>query len=161
MLTGQRRSETAAIRASWIGDGTVTYPETITKNKHEHVLPVASMAQSLLRSGGADALFVARGTEDTPFNGWSKSKQALDKRLGHSLAYWQLHDLRRTYRTIHARIGTPPHIAERLINHVSSVSEIEKIYDRHTYRPDMEKAVHAFEQWFSANVIEPTKREAA
>jgi hypothetical protein len=64
---------------------------------------------------------------DKPFNGWSK-KPALDKLS--AITDWTLHDLRRTFRTIHAQIGTPPHIAERIINHVSSRSELEEIYNQ-------------------------------
>jgi hypothetical protein len=62
---------------------------------------------------------------------------------------FQLRDLRRTYRTIHGRIGTPPHIAERLINHISSTSELERTYDRWAYLPDMRMAVLAFENHLS------------
>jgi hypothetical protein len=61
------------------------------------------------------------------------------------IPHWTLHDLRRTYRTIHAQIGTPPHIAERLINHVSHRSEVEKIYDQYTYLPEMRAACRAYE----------------
>jgi len=35
---------------------------------------------------------------------------------------WRLHDLRRTMRTLHAQIGTPAHIGERLINHAVSIA---------------------------------------
>jgi len=50
------------------------------------------------------------------------------------------------YRTTHARIGTPPHIGERLINHISGVtSDVEEIYDVWTYLPEMRKAVENYE----------------
>ena len=61
-----------------------------------------------------------------------------------------LHDLRRTYRTIHAKIGTPPHIAERLVNHVSARSEMENVYDRHTYLPEMRLAVENYEKFLQS-----------
>jgi hypothetical protein len=59
-------------------------------------------------------------------------------------------DLRRTYRTTHAKIGTPPHIAERLVNHVSVTSPVSKIYDRYSYLPEMRKAVEAYETHLAA-----------
>jgi hypothetical protein len=48
-------------------------------------------------------------------------------------------------------IGTPPHIAERLINHVNGVaSEVEQTYDLHHYMPEMAKAVRAYEAALTA-----------
>jgi hypothetical protein len=60
-------------------------------------------------------------------------------------------DLRRTYRSIHGQIGTASEIAERLINHAAAVqTEVEEIYDRWTYLPQMQTAVLAFENHFKA-----------
>ena len=64
---------------------------------------------------------------------------------------WTLHDLRRTYRSLHGQIGTPSEIAERLINHAAAVqTEVEAIYDRWMYLPQMRKAVLAFDEHFNA-----------
>jgi hypothetical protein len=154
MLCGQRPRETAATCASWVGDDGITIPPEIAKNHQEHLYPVGQTALQLFFADSSDeevratsndrCLFPARG-KATPFNGWSKSKKALDKKLNGHVAAWQLRDLRRTYRTLHARIGTAPHIAERLINHVSSTSDVEKIYDRYKYLPEMRQAVQNFE----------------
>ena len=76
-----------------------------------------------------------------PFNGWSKSKAAFDRL--HSVTHWTLHDLRRSFRTIHAQIGTPPHIAERLLNHIQP--GLIETYDRHAYLPEMRAAMLAYE----------------
>jgi integrase len=153
LLAGQRRGEIAALRANFFKDDVCTLPESLTKNGREHAFPIGVVAASLLskylatRVNGS-LLFPARGTTDTPFNGWSKRKAALDKVCG--VTNWTLHDLRRTFRTTHARIGTPPHIAERLINHVSSISEIQKIYDRYNYMPQMKLAIEQYETHVSA-----------
>ena len=148
LLTGQRRGEIAALQVNFFQDNTCTLPPSLTKNGREHTFPLGNFSSRIVsaeitttsRSG---LLFPARGNAESSFNGWSKSKATLDK--ASNVTDWTLHDLRRTYRTIHARIGTPPHIAERLINHVSSTSEVEKIYDRFKYMPDMETAVRSFE----------------
>ena len=59
---------------------------------------------------------------------------------------WTIHDLRRTFATIHASIGTPIHITERLLNHVSGTQAgIVSVYQRHEYLPELRKAVDAFE----------------
>jgi integrase len=158
LLTGQRRNEIASLQHSWIKNDLVTFPSSVTKNGREHSLPIPSLAKSVIGDIGSDVttaattaspyMFRAKGNPSAPFSGWSKSKAALDKKSG--VTDWTLHDCRRSYRTIHARIGTPPHIAERLVNHVSSRSQVEAIYDRHTYADEMRAAVDRFEEWFAA-----------
>jgi integrase len=150
IVAGQRRGETAALRTSYIDGDITTLPATLTKNKREHIFPLPNLAAEILRAVEVDAsrndalFFPARGKPSKPFNGWSKSKAALDKLCG--VTDWTLHDLRRTYRTIHARIGTPPHIAERLVNHVSAQTDMERIYDQYRYLPELKLAVANFEK---------------
>lgn len=148
ILTGQRRGEIGAIHTDFFDpkEATLCLPPTLTKNGREHLFPVGPLAMSILTAIQPTAhglFFPARGNRARHISGWSKSKAALDKASG--VNDWTLHDLRRTFRTIHARIGTAPHIAERLINHVSSTSEVEKIYDRFTYMPAMKEAVVNFD----------------
>ncbi len=156
MFTGQRRGEIAALKGEYIDRKrkTVCLPNRLTKNKREHLFPIGQMSRSLIPRAETGMLFPARGKDDSHFNGWSKSKVALDKAISESSAEnpkarklepWTLHDLRRTYRTIHGRIRTPPHIAERLVNHVSARTPIEIIYDHHTYLDEMREAVEAYE----------------
>lgn len=59
-----------------------------------------------------------------------------------------MHDLRRTFATIHASIGTPPHITDRLLNHLSgsrTLSPIAKIYNRYSYLKEMRTALEKYE----------------
>jgi len=151
ILTGQRRGETAALQSSWIKIDAITLPKEITKNGREHTFPIGTMAASLLAerstSGG---LFLARWRQ-TNFSGWSKSKAALDKLSG--VSGWTLHDLRRTFATNLAALGTPIHVTERLLNHVSGTqSGIVAVYQRHSYMPEMRKAVEAWERHLHALV---------
>jgi integrase len=148
IVTGQRRGEIANLRRSWIDptERTITLPDWITKNGRDHKLPYGEIALSILddvpRLNRTDLLFPSRASDDHPLSGWSKYK----RELADGVPGWTLHDLRRTYLTTHARIGTPPHIGERLINHISGVtSDVEEIYDVWTYLPEMRKAVESFE----------------
>jgi len=50
-----------------------------------------------------------------------------------------VHDLRRTLRTGLGRLGVPPHVAERCLNH--SVGEIESTYDTHDYLDERREAL--------------------
>ena len=95
-------------------------------------------------------LFPARGKVDSPFNGWSKSMTILRTILGKDFKHFTLHDARRTFRSNLGRVGVPPYIAERLVNHVNARSDMELVYDRYTYMPEMRAAVQRFDDWFSA-----------
>jgi integrase len=151
-LTGQRKSEVANLRRPWINEKerTITLPEWITKNSKEHTFPYGDMVASILatipRWNDTDLLFPSRVSKERPVSGWSKYKTELNDGLPH----WTLHDLRRTYRSTHGEIGTAPEIAERLINHAAAVqTDVEAIYDRWTYLPQMRTAVEAYEAHFT------------
>jgi integrase len=113
---------------------------------------VASMLSKLPEEG---YLFPARGT-DGPFNGWSKCKVALDRAVisaGCQVGAWTLHDLRRTFATNLAALGVPPHITERLLNHVTgTISGVAAIYNRHAYTDEMREAVSKWETQLSSLV---------
>jgi integrase len=153
MLTGQRVGEIANLRRPWINekDQSITLPEWVCKNNKEHVFPYGDLVADILaeipRRNDTDLLFPCRISADRPISGWSKFKQQLND----GVPGWTLHDLRRTYRSIHGQIGTPREIAERLINHAAAVqTDVEAIYDRWHYIPQMQKAIEAFEDHFRA-----------
>ena len=164
ILTGQRRGEIAALRTSFLEGTIVTLPDTLTKNGHEHVFPLSSLAAEILRTIEVDArkndalFFPARGKTDKCFSGWSKAMKALRTALSDDIPHFTLHDLRRTFRTNLGRLGVAPHIAERMVNHVNSRSDVEKIYDRWTYVPELRDAIERFEAWFT-NLLEQKKNE--
>lgn len=142
ILTGQRRGEVSAIRRSWLEDDLVLFPAGFTKNKREHRLPLSPMARALIAGlpDTGDMLFPARGSEDRPFNGWGKSKDSFDKPL--DIDSYTLHDLRRTFSSNMARLGTPIHVTERLLNHISgTVSGVAAVYNRYSYLDEMRAAM--------------------
>lgn len=151
ICTGQRRGEIAALQRSWISDGQIALPKEITKNSHPHTFPIGLLAKSLLElipEANSPFLFPARGRPSSPFNGWSKSKNALDHLSG--VKSYTLHDARRTYRSNLARLGVAPHIAERLVNHVSSRTQMEITYDHYAYWDEMKAAVLKYDNWLSS-----------
>ena len=156
ILTGQRKGEIAALQTAWIKDATITLPKEITKNAREHVLPIGCMCASELSRNStttnsqAGYIFSERASTGAPFSGWSKSKIALDKKLGDKIAPWTLHDLRRTFATNLAALGTPIHVTEKLLNYVSgTVSGVAAIYNRHAYMDEMRAAIDAWEKRLS------------
>lgn len=154
ITTGQRRGEIAGLRTSFVDGALVSLPAELVKNSVAHTFPVGSLTIDLLHSVEVDGsqndalFFPSQHKPSRPFSGWSRAKAQLDELTG--IQGWRLHDLRRTYRTNLSRLGTPPHIAERLLNHVSAQSELERTYDLHTYVPEMRAAVEKYEAWLSA-----------
>ena len=143
MLTGQRRSEVAAFKGEFFADNRCTLPRELCKNGHEHVFPLGTMASSVIGNAAPGLLFPARG-RTTPFNGWSKSKAILDE--ASDTADWTLHDLRRTFATNQAKLGTPIHVVEKLLNHITGTTGgLVGIYNRHTYQDEMRTAVDLWE----------------
>ena len=62
------------------------------------------------------------------------------------LPAWTIHDLRRTFTTNLAALGTPIHVTEKLLNHVTgTVSGVAAVYNRHSYMDEMRKAVQQWE----------------
>lgn len=163
ILTGLRRGEAAQIQSSWIqktnsnieGSNSnllLTIPAKIAKNARELTIPLGPLSGSLLETSMADhsvTLFPARTGE--PYKKFAKASAALWKLTGIKGAC--LHDIRRTYRSNLSRCGILPHLAERLVGHVSATSAMERVYDRHSYLPELRDAVEKYETWFRAHVL--------
>lgn len=129
---------------------TITLPAELTKNSRSHSFPIGPHTASILSAASYSAapgslLFPARGRASAPFNGWSKAKVALDTLS--NVTNWTLHDLRRTYATRMAALGCPPHIIEKLLNHVSGqISGVAAVYNRHNYIEEARPWVVQYEQ---------------
>ena len=94
-------------------------------------------------------LFPSRSDKGTVFNGWGKSKAQIDAKL-ENVDPFTLHDLRRTFATIHAKIGTPIHVTEKLLNHVSgTISGVAAVYNRHSYLDEMRDAIEQYDGYVS------------
>src|SRR5262249_29358966 len=58
---------------------------------------------------------------------------------------WVLHDLRRTVVSGMARLGVPPHVADKILNHQSgTISGVAAVYQRHDFLSDRRDAL---ERW--------------
>ena len=159
ILTGARRTEVGSLRTEWINQEheTICLPAEICKNKRSHTFPIGTMVLSMLPSKAEHTyLFPGRGTS-SPFNGWSKAKAQLDKKVteihGKPISF-TLHDCRRSYATNLQRLGIKLEVIEALLNHVSgSRAGIVGVYNRHRYEPEMREAVTGFEEWFTKVIL--------
>jgi len=96
-------------------------------------------------------------TGRTPPSGFSKAKQRLDKLINKGLdaplPHWQFHDLRRTAASGMAALGHPPHIVDRVINHLSgSQGGLTAVYQRHEYRPERKRAIREWGEYVATLV---------
>ena len=148
-LTGQRRGEIAGLRWAWINQAErlITLPGSFTKNRRTHAFPYGDMVHSILSSlpETGEYLFPGRTALATNFNGWGKCKENFDQTLD-GVEPYVLHDLRRTFSSTMAQIGTPIHVTEKLLNHVSgTISGVAAIYNRHSYLGEMRAAIAAYD----------------
>jgi integrase len=158
LLTAQRRDKVVSMRWADVSPDSVWTIHTDSREKGtggELRLPAAPFAiiQAQLRLGDNPFVFAgARLGKDgahARMSGWSKRKRALDARILASMRkadpqakpipQWQLHDLRRTARSLMSRAGVPGEHAERVMGHVQG--GIEGVYDRHQYSEEKDAAL--------------------
>jgi integrase len=151
IYSGQRLTQVQTLTHRHI-DGetrTFTWSAEDMKSDEPHIIPYHDLTAELLEHSPASG-WLFPGEEDPAkhFNNLADPHAALLKVSG--VAHFTRHDLRRTYSTIHASIGTPPHITERLLAHKNgreSGGPIARIYNRYEYGAEMRAAVEAYEQW--------------
>ena len=71
--------------------------------------------------------------------GSAKPRARSPRKLPAEMPQWQLHDLRRTARSLMARAGVRPDIAERVLGH--AIAGVEGVYDRHQYADEKADAL--------------------
>lgn len=105
-----------------------------------------------VRSLGSAYVFPNRRSSKMPHMGKDTLNRAIAKLFGREpgravqpenkmgdIAYFTVHDLRRTCRSLLAAIGIPGHVAERCLNH--ALKGVEGIYNRHDYFNERREAL--------------------
>lgn len=137
ILTGQRRSEVAWLRHSYIKGNVCTLPASLTKNKHDHSFVLCDLALKVIATCPTenDFLFPAQRGE-TVFGGWGKQKALLDKTC--PIAPWTLHDLRRSFAHGWQRLGIKIEHTEAALGHISGKrGGIVRVYQTYNYLPEL------------------------
>ena len=87
-------------------------------------------------------------------SGFAKAKERLDRLSG--VRGWRLHDCRRTAVTWMAGAGFPPHVADRLLNHVEgAIRGVAAVYQRGEFLPERKAALEAWAE----HVLASARRE--
>jgi integrase len=164
VLTGQRREEIGGLRWSEMDlvRRVISLPGERTKNGRPHEIPVTAAVIAVIeaqpRRGARDLIF---GDGSGSFQGWSRAKAALDKRIaksaGNALAPWRLHDVRRTVATSMADLGVQPHVVEAVLNHVSGhKAGVAGVYNRSLYAAEKRAALELWAIHVLSLVGEPS-----
>ncbi|WP_262518777.1 tyrosine-type recombinase/integrase [Agrobacterium fabrum] len=176
-LTAQRRQEVSSMPWRELNlkshDQHWLLPKERSKNGRENYVPLCAGAlreiQGIERVKGSDFVFTT--TIDTPISGFSRSKARLDASMldimkkeaverGDDptrvrLTQWGLHDLRRTAASGMARLGTPIHVTEAILNHSGgTISGVAAVYIRHDFREEKRAALTAWEAFVMSLVGE-------
>jgi integrase len=148
ILTGQRRQEIGGLKWSEVRLPRlqIDLPESRTKNKKRHLIPLSELALALLEPRAGDHPRFVFG----PFTQWSRGKAQLDQRItarrGAPLPHWTLHDIRRTFVTNMNELGfAEPHVVEAIVNHISGhKSGVGGKYNHAQY---LDQRREALEKW--------------
>ncbi len=140
-LTGQRREEVAQLKRAELDEQARTWsiPGSRTKNKKAHIVHLSEPAWKVIaaRPAGDFVFATSRGKN---FQAFRKGKQKLDELSG--VKGWRLHDLRRTIVSGMARLGVPPHVADKILNHQSgTISGVAAVYQRHDFLAERKQAL--------------------
>jgi integrase len=140
-LTGQRREEVAQLQREELDEKarTWTIPSSRTKNKKAHIVHLSEPAWRVVaRTPEGDLVFgTSRGKR---FQAFAKGKRALDKLS--RVSAWRLHDLRRTIVSGMARLGVPPHVADKILNHqAGTICGVAAVYQRHDFLLERKEAL--------------------
>ena len=141
LLTAQRKDKVASLRWQDVTvDGIWDIPTEHREkgNAGALVLPDAALAVIRGQERIDGNLYVFAGRGGGYFKGFSPRKRAFDKKVG-GLPRWTIHDLRRTARSLMARAGVRPEVAEKVMGHTTKV--VEGVYDRHSYRDEKADAL--------------------
>jgi integrase len=141
LLTAQRREKVLTMKWADVGEGGVwTIPAEAREKQNAGLLVLPETARAIIaaqpRFVSNDFVF-ASGRTAGPINGQSKFKERLDKAAG--VSGWQIHDLRRTARSLMSRAGVSSEHAERVMGH--AIAGVEGVYDHHSYKSEKAAAL--------------------
>ncbi len=162
-LTGQRREEVA--RSTWaeldLAQRIWLIPNQRTKNAKPHIVHLSNQSIAVLKKTSRHEQFVFSVSGTRPFQNFSIAKHRLDELSG--VEGWRLHDLRRTSVSGMARLGVPPHVADKILNHqAGTISGVAAVYQRHDFLAERKTALEIWGVHIERIVADaPTDRRVA
>jgi integrase len=172
LLTLMRRDECAGLRWSELSlDGTLwTLPSNRSKNHKAHVTYLTPAVREVIGNVPPvkDCPFVFRSAHNRPISAYSYAKQLLDaavaEDLGRDVPPWSFHDFRRTGVTVLADMGFPPHVCDRLLNHVAgaALGMLPAVYQKAEFAAERKVALERWAEYaLAAAEREPSPKVVA
>lgn len=159
LFTLQRRDEVAGMRWDEISTDLTTWtlPAERAKNHRQHVVHLSAPVRSILAGRGrrAGCPYVFHAESGKPVTAYSQAKRRLDTAIIAERADagteppapppWTMHDFRRAGVTTLADMGFPPHVADRLLNHVQgTIRGVAATYQRAAFLNERKAALDAW-----------------
>lgn len=158
LITGQRPGEVAGARKAEIDLAASTWliPNTRTKNKQPHLVPLSPLAKAIFtaaisEAGDGEFVFPTRPrhgkglarTVALKTDALSHAMNGALEKLGLSANPASPHDLRRTVATHMARLGVPESHVGRVLNHRTEARRTitSKVYITHDFLPEKKQAL--------------------
>jgi integrase len=162
LATGARVGELNQARWEHVNLQASTWhiPKEHAKNGREHLVHLSAFAREQLATLAGfrvSAYLLPSRKTDAPIDDKALSKALRDRQRkkalkGRSTAHvgtlrlaggdWSPHDLRRTFATRLADLGTLPHVIERALNH--TMQGVMAVYNRNDYLPERRRALEAW-----------------
>jgi integrase len=175
LLTAQRRDEVGGMQWSEIDfDKRIwTIPRHRAKNDRAHEVHLSTAALEILQTLPQVSGWPVFSTNGRPVSGFSQGKNRFDaamlvaKRaeLGDSaeaIRHWILHDLRRTAATGMARLNFPPHVVDKIHNHVGgTIRGVAAVYNRFEYLDEGRAALEAWGRYVRNLLLQPAVHDVA
>jgi integrase len=143
LLTGQRRTALSKMKWSDLSGNVWNVANGKREKGNGGELELPKMAMDIINARPRLGAYVFPGP-DGYYKSFAHGKLMLGRATG-PLPQWQLHDLRRTARSLMSRIGVRDDHAEQVLGHV--IGGVKGVYDRHKYYEQKREALRMLAGW--------------
>jgi integrase len=142
--TAQRRSKVSEM--TWdeldLDSSQWEIPSSRTKNEKPHTVHLSEQAIAVVADITNIGSFAFTTNGKPPFSRFSKPKKRLDELS--KVTGWRLHDIRRTVVSSMAKLGTAPHVSDKILNPQSgTIYGLAAVYQRHEFLEERQKELDA------------------
>lgn len=140
LLTGCRPGEILDARWEQLDGEWFELPSTNTKTKRPYRVYLSTLAKQIAGEPGTGLIVTKE--DGSPLPVYTLSYWL--RRCKHFGAEpWSSHDLRRTCATQLAKMGTAPHVTQRILHHAQT-GTMGRVYDQYTYAKEIATALEAW-----------------
>ena len=168
LATGQRAGEIIRLKVEDfnLDEGYFTIPNTVSKNRIDHVVPLSDLALDVAGSILAEVedagIYAFPGTkdgyycEDIPIHPSTLAQHVREYCEDYKGEKFVPRDIRRTFKTLGGKAGISKELRDRIQNHV--VQDVStRHYDKYDYLPEKKQALKVWNDYLEL-IINPKKK---